>query len=565
MAGSGIQLTEYATESYIKDFKQEMRDLEYFDGHDNVNKKLLTPGGAGKVYRDDFTMRLVTKYLFEFAYNRDEPKDIYYRRSKGDFSYKRLPVTKKELSNVVVAIYKKFFGISPHTETSACLENIMDNITKIADLDNGIWHIKNGYFWDSENTSIISRDGLNGKESYREIGCTGDNKDVDLDLIKSTFDRWTGIFKTYDEQGKDFGKFYTDLPRDLDFMKVWAKEDSNGGIDRYWDMCISVSTIFMHIQPPKAYMLKGKTRNGKSTFIKHLHFLVGRDQTSDIDMPGLADWSFNNSLYGSLLNAPDEDPAEKLNYKATAAFKTLAAKELYHVPVKNSPRPKEIKPHFMMFIPKNDLPTFSGDPTPCLNRLRFIFFLNDLSKLDNRPKDFIKETFIDNPKLLSEYVGFILSLSKYFSEHEMWYSPTMATSSDYVAETVNSTRLYYSIWAKYYAGFENYDLLWMDYIHFCRERGYEPESKEILRQAFFQEGANRQKIYYSGTKTNIWCYLTNDTYSASSYKMGYRILARGESQPGYGTAETAVLKGEVSFVDIRDKIAMREIEEFEGK
>ena len=47
--------------------------------------------------------------------------------------------------------------------------------------------------------------------------------------------------------------------------------------------------------------------------------------------------------------------------------------------------------------------------------------------------------------------------------------------------------------------------------------------------------------------------------------MGYRILARGESQPGYGTAETAVLKGEVSFVDIRDKIAMREIEEFEGK
>jgi len=562
--GTDELVRKFATDESVEKWKKQMRELEYFDGHDRITDKMLKPGASGKTYRDDMVMRTVTGCLMSFAYNRDEPLDVYYRNANGEGVYRRLSVTKKELSSLVVTLYRKFFGISPHNETEACLKNIMDNITKQADLDNGLWYAGNDMFWDSKNTTLIGKDGLEGRESYREIGCTSSNSAVDLDLVKKTYDEWTERFSGYDAEGICFHKFYNDLPRDFEFLKVWAKEGSVGAVDRYWDMCIAVSTIFMYIQPPKAYLLKGKTRNGKSSFIKHLHYLVGRDQTSDIDLPGLSDWSFNNSLYGSLLNAPDEDPSEKLNHKATAAFKTLSAKELYKVPVKNSPRPKTIKPHFMMFIPKNDLPSFSGDPTPCLTRLRFIFFKNDLSRLDNKPKDFVKETFEDDPYTLSRYVGFILALSKYFSEHEMWYSPTMEESSDYVAEVVNSTRLYYAVWSRYYAGFESYDLLWADYQNFCRSRGYEIESKEILRQTFFQEGSNRQKRYYPGTKSNVWMYLTNDTYSIETYSLGYHILARDEFEPGYGVANDMVLGGSMSFVDIKDKLAEKKMDEFSG-
>lgn len=543
----------YATEENIIKWRQEMRNLEYFDGHDNITEKMLKPGAQGKTLRDDFIMRTVTKYMFEFAYNKDEPLDVYYRPANGSAVFKRLPISKKELHSVVVQLYRKFFKITPHSETKSCIDNIMDNITKVADLDNGLWYIRDNTFWDSEKVSIIEKDALAGRCSYREINSTATVDGVDLDLVKDTFDKWTETFSSYGD--KPFSDFYKELPRDFEFIKVWAKEGSRGSVDRYWDMCISVSTIFMHIQPPKAYILKGKERNGKSTFVKHLHFLVGRDQTSDIDMPGLADWSFNNSLYGSLLNAPDEDPAEKLNHKATAAFKTLAAKEIYRVPVKNSPRPKMIKPHFMMFIPKNDLPSFSGDSTPCLTRLRFIFFINDLSLLDNKPKDFIKETFVDNPKLLSEYVGFVLSLSKYFSEHEMWYSPTMEASSDYVAESVNSTRLYYKAWKTFYVGYESFDLLWQDYVNFCKSRSYKMETQEMLRQTFFQEGQNRQKRYYAGSKKDIWMYLSGDTYTTAQFKLGKLILCRDDYIEGYGAASRSVMEDGFSFVDIRNKIA----------
>ena len=85
--------------------------------------------------------------------------------------------------------------------------------------------------------------------------------------------------------------------------------------------------------------------------------------------------------------------------------------------MKHSAIPRRVKPQFMLFDPRNDLPSFTGDPIPCLKRIKFIFFLNDLSKMDNKPHDCWKETFVDKTETLSKYMGFILALDKYFSEH----------------------------------------------------------------------------------------------------------------------------------------------------
>lgn len=526
-----------------------------------LNPKMLTNSCMKK--RDDMVTRTITDYIYEFAYNEDDPRDIYWRsRIDGATEpFSRVPVDResKWLKNIVQQLYMMFFRIKPASEVKACMENVYQSVLKVADINNGLWYTFPDLYWDSESCELIDGEDLRGREVYKEIGATSRTPGVDSDLIKEEFNRWGGIFKKYED--KNWEDFYKELPVEYEFVKVWAKEGSAGWVDRYWDTCIATSTNFMFNKPPVMYMLKGKTRNGKSTYVDHLHNLIGRHQTTDLALPDLSDWSLNNSLFGSLLNAPDEDPAVKLDAKATAAFKTLSAKAEMKVQVKYSSLPLRVKPRFMIFDPRNDLPSFFGDPIPCLKRIKFIFFLNDLSKMDNKPHDFWKETFVDHPDLLSKYVGFLLSLAKYFSEHKAWYSKTMEASADYVAETVVSTNLYYRIWKEFYAGYESFDLLKHDYMNFCKERGYEINDETILRSEFFQEGQNFKKRYYAGTKSKIYMYTTEDEYTSETYKSGKHILCRDEYIPGFGKAKDIVLNGTMSCVDILKRLQDEALEE----
>lgn len=557
-------LLEYIPVEMLGQWGEEMEGLGYLSSANHgLNKALLANGGTKK--RDDMVTRTILNYVYEFAYNDDDPQDIYYReRSKGaQEPFRRVPPSKDGswLKKKIIPLYQIFFRLTPAAEIKACMDNIYQSVMKPADLDNGLWYTCPDLFWDAEGATLIDESGLHNREVYKEIGATSYTPGVDASLIKEEFDRWGSIFAEYEDENtrRDFEEFYKELPVDYQFVKAWAKEGSNGWLDRYWDTCIATATNFMYNKPPIMYMLKGKTRNGKSTYVDHLHNLIGRHQTTDLTLPDLSDWSLNNTLFGSLMNAPDEDPASKLDAKATAAFKTLASKGEMKVQVKYSSIPLRVKPRFMMFDPRNELPEFFGDPIPCLKRIKFIFFLNDFSKMDNLPTDFWKETFTDHPEMLSRYVGFLLALAKYFSEHEMWYSKTMEASADYVAETVVSTNLYYRIWKTFYAGYESFDILKKDYINFCRERGYEVNNEAVLRSEFFQEGQNYKKRYYAGSKSKIYMYTTEGDYSTESYKMGRRILCRDEYIPGYGTAKDIIDRG-MSCVDILKKQADDAIE-----
>lgn len=521
---------------------------------------LLKNGEVKK--RDDMVSKTITKFIYEFARNKDDSRDIYWRkRADGpEAPFTRVPVTKDVvwLRDKVFDFYEMFFNMSPASEVKACVENVLQSVRKDADLHNGLWYTGSGLFWDAENHTLVGPEGLEGRETYKEIGGVSRTQGTDSTLVYNEFNRWTAIFDSH--TNKDWGQFYEDLPMEYDFIKVWANEGSQGWVDRYWDTCIAVATNFMYNKPPIMYMLKGKTRNGKSAFVSHLHGLIGRHQTTDLTLPDLADWSLNNALFGSLMNAPDEDLAGKLDAKATAAFKTISAKTEMKVPVKYSSIPLRITPHFMIFDPRNDPPEFFGDPIPCMKRMRFIFFLNDLTKLDNKPKNFWEDVFVAHPKMLSKYVGFLLAIAKYFSEHEMWYSNTMVKSSDYMAETMASTTLYYRYFTTFYAGFESWDILKKDYFNFCRERGYKPNDESVLRQEFFQEGQNYKKRYYAGTKEKTYMYTTDSNYSTETYNRGMHILCRKEPFYEHGTAEAAISSG-FSCVDILAKRTEGEIEE----
>lgn len=508
----------------------------------------------GRDLRDDFITRTVMDYLYEFAYNELDPEDIYYRARGTRDPFIRFPYNKKQLQTVIVQLYRYFFRRTTHKETEACAKNIIDNITEVADLSNGLWYAGKDLFWDSVIGELVPPDGLKGRASYREIGSTS-RSEADTKLIKETFDYWHDLLEAKTEEFGEFENFYKDLPLEHEHFKLWACVGTDGGVDRYWDMCIATSTIFMYSPPPVAYIPKGKPRGGKSTFIKHLHYLVGDWQTSEVQISQLADPHFNNTLYGSLLNAPDEDKSGELSDNVTAIFKSLAAKEKCSLAVMYNSKPKKITLKIPMFYPRNVLPDFGNESAACMKRLRFIFCNADLSEFDKKPIDFVKVTFKDNPEYLAKYVGFILALSAYFQKHGMWYSKAMQRSSDYVSEFINSSSLYYNTWKKHFAGYENFDLVWNDYLNFCRIRGHKIESRDILAEAFSTEGQNRVKKYYAGVKKDIWMYPTNKNYGKETYNQGYHILCKDEYFSGIGTAEERVLEGGSSLVDILDNMA----------
>lgn len=565
-------LEKRTTKEVWQGWVDEMVSLNYLNQETlKLSPKLLSNGETKK--RDDMVMRTLTHCIYEFAYNKDDSKDIYWRKRVDGPSapFSRVPVDREgpKIKKEVRRLYELFFKISPSAETKACVDNVLQSVDKEADLANGLWYTCDNLFWDAENCSLVPPEALNKREVYKEIGSTSRTPGTDPTLISEEFNRWTELFaysSTHSIYGRpldterDWEAFYKKLPLDYDFVKIWANEGTNGWVDRYWDTCIATATNFMYNKPPIMYILKGKTRNGKSAYVSHLHGLVGRHQTTDLTLPDLADWSLNNALFGSLLNAPDEDLAGELNAKATAAFKTISAKTEMKVPVKYSSMPLRIIPRFMIFDPRNDPPKFFGDPIPCMKRIRFIFFLNDLTKLDNKPKDFWKETFEDNPVMLSKYVGFLLALAKYFSEHEMWYSKTMMASSDYMAETIVSTTLYYKYFTTFYAGFESWDILKRDYYNFCKERGYTPNDEAILRQEFFQEGQNYKRRYYPGTKEKTYMYTTENSYSKETYSSGKHILCKKEPIPQHSNAGDVVDSG-MSCVDILAKMRDGELEE----
>ena len=575
MAGGAVSLSPEPQQSIFpsddikRDWVLEMIGLGYLekrDGRYEVTKEVQKKDKL----KVDFITRTITDSIYEIEYNELDPSDIYMRKRGTNDPFIRASSEEKGLKNIIVSLYKRFFRYSTHRETEAVVNNVLDNITKRAELGNGLWYAGENLYWDSEGRSLIHADNLDGRCSYREIGSTSRNSAVSTALVEETYNYWTNLLDEKTVEFGEFENFYRDLPVEHEHFKLWACIDTDGGVDRYWDMCIATSTIFMYSPPPVVYIPKGKPRGGKSTFIKHLHYLVGNWQTSNVQISQLADPHFNNLLFGSLLNAPDEDKSGNLSGEVTAIFKSLAAKEPCTLAVLYSTKPKQITLKIPMFFPRNVLPEFGSESAACMKRLRFIFCNADLSEFDRKPIDFVKTTFIDNPDYLAKYVGFLLALCAYFSKHGMWYSEAMQRSSDYVAEFINSATLYYNTWKKYFVGYESFDLLWADYQNFCVTRGHEMESKDNLREAFSLEGQNRVKKYYTGVKKEIWMYLTSKSVGKETFRQGYRILCRDEYIKGVGTAEERVLGhgsnsyGNNSMVDILDNIAREAEANFNG-
>ena len=498
-------------EGYDKDEVAEFVEGLVVDGLVGQNGTLTFAANkpGGKLQRDDLAMRVVM-FLYDFKRNPYNPATIYFKRHTDD-TYRSIDKDDPEIQDVVVSVYKELYHITPASEISSTVKNVVNNIIERADLGSPYLKLATSLYWDRKEGIII--DELpKGKEVYYQlfnspISSNVPEIDANLEFGRTVHQRYLDVWQDWllphFQKGDTFESFYKELPMEYEFIKVWADPTKPGFIDRYWDLLLAIVPNFMYKKPPVAYFLLGNARGGKSSYVKMLHLMFGSNNTSTVRLNELGDPHLNLRLSSTLLNAPDEEMEANLTAKDMANFKSLAAHEQLELPVLYRTNPQKILPDFMMYLPSNALPKFTGSGAEaCMRRARVMMFTADLSKLDHLPKDFLRETFTN--ELMASLLGTVLAFAKYFTTEMFWYSKTMQGSNDYVSQSVNSSKLYYDAWSKFFDGFETFSLVWDDYERWCYANDYRMEPRESLKARFFNELKSRVSVRKDGSTSKVY-------------------------------------------------------------
>ncbi len=453
-----------------------------------VPQEIASKSGK-KMQRDELAMRVIM-FTYEFRRHPQNPTIYFWKRRGGDvfMSFDKDDVM---IRDIVTKAYRTLYKVSPSSEVNATVANVMNNINRMAQLDSGIIKVSDGLYWFSHDGSLKEQLPMDAECYYALFNSpsTPDmpaiilDKDDSKNILESYRNTWEDKLEPIDSTDTPFAAAYKDLPRDFDFIKVWADETTPGHVDRYWDMFLGIVPNFLYKKPPAAYFLLGNARGGKSSYVNMLHFIFGRRNTSAVRLNELSDPHLNLRLTSTILNAPDEEMESKLSPNDVANFKSIAAHEKIELPVLYRTNPQVIIPDFMMYLPSNALPEFHGSSAEaCMRRAKVIMFTADLSRLDHKPKNFIKETF--TKEMICKLLGEVFAFAKYFSTHDFWYSRTMQVSNEYVSEINNSAQVYFAMWKKFFCGYDKWNSLWEDYRNWCHARGCTIEGQKVLRMRF---------------------------------------------------------------------------------
>jgi len=111
----------------------------------------------------------------------------------------------------------------------------------------------------------------------------------------------------------------TDFERWADHVEEWAEDDRADALQEYVGYCLHVGEIPIH----RALLLVGTGANGKGTFLSVVRSLLGRENTSSIELQTLAnERDAVADFYGSLANIDDDLSARKLG-QGLGMFKKL--------------------------------------------------------------------------------------------------------------------------------------------------------------------------------------------------------------------------------------------------
>ena len=475
-----------------------------------------------KMTAADWTRKKVLDELkeeYEFTYV-NAARAVYYRRKPNDMAADEAfhKLTDIRCNKIITDACKKLYPFK--TMAPRTVSELSDTIALYTDrqidrINDNIIKVGKDLYWDEERAAFT--------EAPRDIcmrelfdASPLDDIRVDINDIATPYTRvlYKRVLKHLEgtggsilpwdllgpKQKKEFGLELLSLDTiSLAPFWTWANED----LDTFNDLLKAAASIFMYHKPKGAFILIGRTRNGKSSYIKMLHAMLGRNNTSAVKLADLEDPHFVQDLTTTMMNAPDEDDEGKGKELARSQsyFKSISAHEPIPLKLLFSPEPIKVSTDFMSFYPMNKLPEWSGSgKEACMRRSLILMFNNDLSKFDNSGHNFEQETY--TAPFYGELLAVLCAIASYYRDRPLKFSGTMQANRENVSEAIDSTSNYLNEFMKYFSGYQVTTMI-EDYKLWCAEQGITWDVKDMKQKLMI---ANSQKatIYYDGSTYSVF-------------------------------------------------------------
>lgn len=129
----------------------------------------------------------------------------------------------------------------------------------------------------------------------------------------------------------------------------------------------------------KSFMLLGEKKNGKSTFLEMLKYVIGKENTCALDLAEIGDRFRTAKIFGKLVNIGDDIDSQYI--ENVGNFKKVVAGNEITVENKGE-SPFEIQPYCKFIFSANDIPRMKDRSGAVLDRLIFIPFNATFSPSD---------------------------------------------------------------------------------------------------------------------------------------------------------------------------------------
>lgn len=481
----------------------------------NTNDQLKELKESGFT-KGDFRQEKVRQYINEhYSFVRvrgvGETGTIYYQPINDDnltptHAYRQL--TDIDANNIVRDTFMELFNIAPADKIRSAVETLKVGVTEeIESVNNNLIQLTDDLYWDVDEAVLTEMpQGACMRELFDSRGTneiTIPLHDMNASIIRHMYKKTLKYLEEHDgvldpncedellsKESFALAPFWT-----------WSNEDP----DTYNDLLKAVATNFMYNKPKGAFVLIGLKRNGKSTFLKMLHIMFGRNNTSSVRLSDLNNHGLNGDLWTTMMNAPDEEDEGRGkdlleaqgNFKSIAAHESLKLRQLY------AQNGKWVNSDFMCFFPMNHFPEWKGNgAAACMHRTLPLFFNNDLSKFDNTGHDFVRETF--TATFYDALLGIATAFAHYYRNIEMPFSQKMKADKARVAEEVDNISLYLDRFKSWFNGYKSKKLVFEDYKLWCRERDLRWQEYSVFSHSIEMRGPKISSLTVDDARLKVY-------------------------------------------------------------
>lgn len=262
-------------------------------------------------------------------------------------------------------------------------------------------------------------------------------------------------------------------------------------------------TFYRRNELRKAFMLKGKRHNGKSTFIDMLGYLLGEDNISALDLGDLSHEYKAAGLFGKLANLGDDIEDEFI--PSAGIFKKIVSGDRLNANVKFA-APIEFNPYCKLIFSGNTIPRLGRgrDSEAIIDRLIIVPFN---ASFDNNKETF--DAFIKYKLRSEECMEYLVKvglegLKRVLATNSFTTSEEMLEELAEYEESLNPISTFFE---EIGDGFENEPTskCYRQYDQFCFENAMKPISRiEFTKQVREYYGYGIKVIRMDGKSTRVF-------------------------------------------------------------